>query len=331
MNVNDKELLLSIKGIGKKRQSKITEQLHKRQEALADLFVMSPDVIKATFGIPINVAESIVEFGKQQPKDTKTATVRVAKQPPELTQDKGITAVHVDDEQYPNRLKNLLGEKAPNPLYVWGNLELFNRPAVGFCGSRNVSEKGLQVTADATEQLAHRDWVVVSGHARGVDATAHQTALEHNAGTIIVLPQGFDGFKLRMELRKVAKPENLLIVSEFPPEAKWAVGRAMQRNRTIIGLSDAMILIESRTSGGTFNAGKTALAYKQPLFVANFHEDSETNAGNRYFLQKGAFELLKSRETDKANLSRLYALVEGKRHTEVPREPVQRVLLPEEG
>lgn len=84
----------------------------------------------------------------------------------------------------------------------------------------------------------------------------------------------------------------------------------MQRNRTIIGLSNAMVLVESREKGGTFDAGKKTLKYKHPLFVVDFQEMGKSNAGNQYFIERGATRLLKSRETGRANITHLREKVE---------------------
>jgi predicted Rossmann fold nucleotide-binding protein DprA/Smf involved in DNA uptake len=154
-------------------------------------------------------------------------------------------------------------------------------------------------------QAVAEGWVVVSGHAAGVDATAHRVALENGGSTIIVAPQGILDFKLRRELKQIAKPEQLLIISEFPPKARWNVGYAMQRNRTILALSNAMVLVEARTEGRTFEAGKQALQLKVPLFVIGFENPAQSASGNSYFLEQGAIPLLKNKHTGKANLDAL--------------------------
>lgn len=308
--------LKSIKGIGPKRYEKTLNLLDAKKMTLGDLVQLSSQQIKAQFGLPIDVAKRIAALGveakppvaiefpeKPSPKVRNTSSA--------VTRD--VQILTLDEPAYPAKLKAVLGDKAPPALYVWGNIALFNRPGIGFCGSRNVTPKGLAVTADASEQIAARAWVVVSGHARGVDSTAHRVALENNAGTIVVAPQGLDTFKLRQELKRVAKPENILIVSEFDPTAGWTVGRAMQRNRTILGLSDAMILIESRLEGGTFNAGKEALRLGRPLYVANFSETHEANAGNQYFIDRGATKLSKKVNTQRANLTPMFERVEASR------------------
>lgn len=309
--------LKSIKGIGPKRYEKTVDLLQQKQMSLGDLYRLSGEEIKAHFGLPINVAERVATHSDSQSSEQHTVeknenvsllTKPTQRPEPDISQE--IRKLTHQNSDYPAKLQKVLGDKAPKTLHVWGNLDLLNRPAFGFCGSRSVTQKGLNVTADAAEQIADRDWVVISGHARGVDTTAHRVALENDAGTIIVIPQGIDTFKLRRELKAIAKPENLLIISEFEPDAGWAIGRAMQRNRTILGLSDVMILIESRLKGGTFNAGKDALRLKRPLYVANFSETVEANAGNQYFIERGAIKLGKSPTTQRANLKEMFNRVE---------------------
>lgn len=220
-----------------------------------------------------------------------------------------LSVIQTMDFSYPAKLKSVLVQSVPQTLHFWGNLNLFTKPSVGIAGSRNVTPKGLQVTTDIAQQVSTLGWVVVSGHARGVDVTAHRVALECGAGTIIVLAEGLQDFRLRQELKKIAKPEQLLIISEFRPKAGWHVGNAMTRNKTIVGLSDAMVLIESRMEGGTFEAGKTALKYHVPLFVAKYELPGESAAGNEYFLQRGALPILKSSHTNRAGIGELQALV----------------------
>lgn len=295
--------LQDIKGIGTKRHEKIVAYMQEKKLSLADIYAMPVAELRDKLALPLAVATAIVDAAKDNPDEKKNILEN-------NSSTKEILLLSKEDERYPQRLVKLLGTKAPAMLSVWGNLDLFNKVAVGFCGSRNVTEKGLEVTADVSEQIAKLGWVIVSGHARGVDMTAHRVALENNAGTIIVLPQGFKGFKLNPELKKLAKKEQLLIISEFPEDAGWQVWRAMQRNSTIIALSSAMVLVESRTEGGTYNAGKTALHYKQPLFVVEFQEKGNSNEGNEYFLKHGAIRLAKSRETGRANINQLREKVE---------------------
>lgn len=318
MSLHNSDSLKKISGIGPKRLSKIVSLLEEKDMTVDHFLAMSPEVIKADFGLPINVARNIASY--QSSEEVKPVTEKrsqpqnISTSVEHLLTEKDIITLTLDSPEYPERLKTVLGKQAPSTLYVWGNLDLLNKPAVGFCGSRKATEKGLQVTSDTSKQIAQKDWVVVSGHAKGVDSTAHRVAIENGAGTIIVAPEGILSFRLRRELKKIAKPEQVLIISEFSPKASWNAGYAMKRNRTIIGLSDAMILVEARLEGGTFRAGEQSLELKIPLYVVVYGENSETTEGNRYFLNRNAKPIAKSKQTLLANLTHLIESVEQSRN-----------------
>src|SRR5271170_6362597 len=91
---------------------------------------------------------------------------------------------------YPSRLASLIPAAAPPLLFVLGNLGLFQRPAVGFCGSRKASDKGLQVAHDCARLLAAEHINVVSGYAHGIDLAAHHAGLEAGGTTTLVLAEG---------------------------------------------------------------------------------------------------------------------------------------------
>jgi DNA protecting protein DprA len=197
----------------------------------------------------------------------------------------------------------------PPVIFVRGPAELLGRASVGFCGSRSATQRGLAVTADIANQVTDGQINVVSGGAKGVDTTAHKTALGSGGTTTIVLAEGILQHRIREELRDVVDPARTLVVSEFFPDDHWIVGRAMQRNRTICALSRALVLIEARASGGTFAAGEAALEMGVPLFTADYSEQHEGNDGNRILLERGAVRLRQSRAKGRANVAHLIAIV----------------------
>lgn len=197
----------------------------------------------------------------------------------------------------------------PPVLFAKGQLSLMSAPSVGFCGSRAATDRGLAVAADIAEQISSRGINVVSGGAKGVDTTAHRAALDRGGTTTIVLAEGIFEYRVRAGLSEAADPARTLLVSEFFPDDRWLAGRAMQRNRTICALSSALVLIEARSKGGTFAAGKAALEMGLPLFTADYVSQHDGNEGNRILLDGGAQRLRQSRATGRANLDQLVAVV----------------------
>lgn len=214
------------------------------------------------------------------------------------------------DYVYPTKLEKSLLDKSPFVFYAKGNLDILQNKAVGFCGSRDASIKGQFVAQIAAKQIAQHHWTVVSGNARGIDTWAHSSALQEQGTTIFVAPEGILQFRVRLESKMYTNQENHLIISEFKPNESWSVGNAMQRNHTICGLSNAMILVQSGLTGGTFEAGNFALRAKIPLFVAEYQDSQVSGPGNPYFINQGATPILKRPNDQSLNLDALFYQVE---------------------
>ena len=122
-----------IRGIGPKRYEVVVSILRDKNQTLDDLFKMNAHAIKTSFKLPIRVAEAIAIQGTRKP---------IPKTEDDLLAEKQVTVLKRDSDAYPENLKTVLGDKAPETLYVWGNLDLLSKPAVGFCGSRNATQKG---------------------------------------------------------------------------------------------------------------------------------------------------------------------------------------------
>jgi DNA protecting protein DprA len=206
----------------------------------------------------------------------------------EQLEQQNIGILWLADKLYPSRLKLVLGKETPSVLFYRGNLELLNRHAVGFCGSRKVSETGIYITEKCVTQLVSHEITIVSGYAHGVDITAHHWALRNNGATIIVLAEGILHFREKQEVKELFNPKNHLIVSQFRPAMTWYAHNAMRRNSTIIAISDAMVLIESGLRGGTYAAGKECLHRHRPLFVVDYAMPSNSATGNSEFIKNGA-------------------------------------------
>lgn len=183
-------------------------------------------------------------------------------------------------------------------------------PAVGFCGSRKASEKGLATADDCASQAAENGVVVTSGNAAGVDFHAHYHALANGGSTILVLPEGIEHFRVRKDFEGVWDWERVLVVSQFEPSTPWRAYHAMARNKVIIGLSQAMIVIEAGASGGTLDAGKSTLHANMPLFVAQYENLTSQAAGNQILIDLGGLPLNRLRSTNRANMIKVWQAFE---------------------
>lgn len=215
--------------------------------------------------------------------------------------------VHVipfTDERYPSNLKGL--QDFPPLLYARGNLSLFNKAAIGICGSRNATQLGLRFSKKFGAFAAEYDVVVASGYAKGVDAAAHIGTLNANGETIMVLAEGIKHFRIKRDYRDVSDFfERSLVVSQFYPNHIWHAAKAMTRNEVICGLSQALMVVEAREKGGTIAAGRECIKQGKPtLVVVDSREPQNTAPGNQRLIAEGGYPL-RSTEEVKAVLEQI--------------------------
>ncbi|HLP85273.1 MAG TPA: DNA-processing protein DprA [Phycisphaerales bacterium] len=116
-------------------------------------------------------------------------------------------------------------------------------------------------------------------------------AVSASGTTPLVLAEGILGFRPNAALADRLTERNSLIISQFWPPGRWTQDQAMQRNRTIIGLSSAMPIVESCLDGGTFDAGTTAIRIGLPVFTIRLDNPPESAAVNASLLDRGAVPL----------------------------------------
>ncbi len=184
-------------------------------------------------------------------------------------QNAGLTILARDGEWYPKRLNDRLKHKAPPVLFACGNFELLDKGGLAVVGSRGASTVDLEFACALGRRAAEEDFVLVSGGARGVDQYAMRGALEARGEVAGVLPVDIGKAPNRSGYREYLEEDRLVLVSPNSPEAGWAPGLAMGRNRYIYCLSDASVVVASAQGrGGTWGGAKENLRKNwTPLWV----------------------------------------------------------------
>ena len=291
--------LMTARGLGRRGLTEFLNSLVSAGELLADAFEYGVRALMDRHGL-----------SQQLCAELRRARGDAGEMVSELER-LGVSATALSEPDYPRRLVDVLGNDAPPVLFWLGNLDLVALPSVGFCGSRKASEKGLRVATESAKALAAQGISIVSGYAAGVDLAAHRSALEANGTTIFVLADGVQHFRAKREIKSLLTAANHVVVSEFPPGLLWLARNAMTRNKTIIGLSDAMIVIESGISGGTFACAEATLSLHQPLFVADYAIPAASAEGNAAFIRRGALPLRGSAQ-GVPNVNRVLQSIEGR-------------------
>jgi len=192
------------------------------------------------------------------------------------------------DESYPERLKNIFAP--PLVLFLWGELpKIDGEVVVGFVGSRRCSEYGVRVVERLSYDVASAGALVVSGMARGVDASAHRGALKAGKKTVGVLGCGLDvgyPFENRELMKKTI--ENGALLSEYPPGTLPLGKHFPVRNRIISGLSLGVAVSEAPKRSGALITANYAIDQGRDVFVVPSNIDSPLGEGSNNLLKQGA-------------------------------------------
>jgi DNA processing protein len=199
----------------------------------------------------------------------------------------GFRIVTAFDEEYPAALSEI-----PDPpflLFARGRLERLRLPAVAIVGSRSATRYGRDVAARLARDLSLAGVTIVSGFARGVDATAHEAAREGPGGTVAVLGCGLDVEYPREHSRlKAAMGETDLLLSEYPPGAEPRPQNFPIRNRIIAGLASGVVVVEASRRSGSLITARLGADFGRDVFAVPGSVFSETSAGTHELLRDGA-------------------------------------------
>ncbi|MFQ5783855.1 MAG: DNA-processing protein DprA [Alphaproteobacteria bacterium] len=155
---------------------------------------------------------------------------------------------------------------APPLIAVHGHAHLLRRHAVAIVGARNASASGNRFARQIAADLGAEGLVVVSGLARGIDASAHVGALSH--GTIAVVAGGVDVvYPAENETLHHRIAEEGALISE-QPLAMVPQGRHFpRRNRIIAGVALGTLVVEAAPRSGSLITARLALEQGREVFA----------------------------------------------------------------
>ncbi|HEX7190121.1 MAG TPA: DNA-processing protein DprA [Thermoanaerobaculia bacterium] len=192
------------------------------------------------------------------------------------------------DPDYPPLLKEIIDP--PLALHVRGDRSLLQRHAIAIVGSRRASPYAVNAAKHLATPLASEAMlVIVSGLARGVDAAAHEAALDADGTTIAVLGTGIDIVYPKSNRALFRRIENEgLIVSEFAPGTPPHAMNFPIRNRIISGLSLGTVIVEATGRSGSLITARTAAEQGREVFAVPGSIFSKGTEGTHRLIQYGA-------------------------------------------
>lgn len=231
-----------------------------------------------SLGLPAGAAQFIFD-GRAR----KAAAEQVTR----LT-DSGAAFLTMDDPDYPTRLMEIFDP--PPVLWVRGDPSLLNRPGIAVVGTRQPTPYGAGMAEMLSRDLAKRGLVIQSGMARGVDTCAHRGAVETGGKTLAVWGTGIDVIypKENKKLAEQIVASGGAIVSEFPLGTFPAPQNFPIRNRTLSGMSVAVLVVEAAEHSGTRITARCALEQGRDVYAVPGNATNKNAWGPNTLIKQGA-------------------------------------------
>jgi DNA processing protein len=199
----------------------------------------------------------------------------------------GCQLVNWKEPEYPQALLQIYDP--PILLYVRGDASVLNLPSLSIVGTRRPTVYGTQMTAQIGRELAKRGLVIVSGMARGVDAIAHQGAMEAGGRAIGVLGTGIDVCYPKENKKLYEKVlERGAIISELPTGSHPAPENFPVRNRIIAGMPLGVVIVEGKQYSGSLITARLAMEFGREVFGVPGNVTQETSFAPNQLIKQGA-------------------------------------------
>jgi DNA processing protein len=224
----------------------------------------------------------------------------------------------ITGSNYPRRLLHC--SDIPVLLFYKGNADLNIGKIVAIVGTRSPTQYGKEATQRLVKGLASSGSasaspgsalsgsassqsgsagsaspgiLIVSGLAYGIDAIAHQAALDNDLPTVGILGHGLDRIYPEQNTslaKKMVHQGGLL--TKFNIDTRPDSHNFPLRNRIVAGMSDAVIVVETDNKGGSMLTARDAVRYKRKVFALPGRLNDPQSAGCNALIRNGQANLL---------------------------------------
>lgn len=240
----------------------------------------------ARYGTASQAIEALPDLAKQARNPLRVPSRNDAEREFATATKAGAQILTLRDPAYPAHLRQT--DTPPPVLSILGDSVALARPAVAIVGSRNASAAGTRMARQLAIELGRAGMVVVSGLARGIDAAAHQGALE--TGTVAVLAGGLDRPypSENIPLMREIAAKGGTVISEMPWGWEPRAQDFPRRNRIVAGLSLGLLVVEAAMRSGSLISARLASELGRLVFAVPGSPLDPRAAGTNKLLKDGA-------------------------------------------
>jgi DNA processing protein len=198
-----------------------------------------------------------------------------------------INKLNFTEKDYPPLLREIVNP--PQHLNYLGTLPPKDAKMIAIVGTRKATSEGKRIAKKIAKKLSAH-FIVVSGLALGIDAAAHEGALEGGGKTVAVLANGLSKIypSSNENLAKKILEKGGCIFSEYEKDMPPLPHQFLERNRIISGLSVATVVIEAPERSGALVTARNAAEQGREVFVIPGPADHPNYRGSHLLIRKGA-------------------------------------------
>jgi DNA processing protein len=238
------------------------------------------------FGTASAAIEGLPELAARSGRKVRIASREDAEREMAQLANLGGQFVAISEPDYPAWLKAI--DAAPPLISIRGDVAALGRPMIAIVGARNASVVGCRMAQKLARDLGDAGFVIVSGLARGIDAAAHDAALD--GGTVAVFAGGLD---------RLYPPENAALadrildaggahVSEMPLGWEPRARDFPRRNRLVSGMASGTVIVEAAQRSGSLITARLAGEQGRAVFAVPGSPLDPRAAGTNQLIKQGA-------------------------------------------
>jgi DNA processing protein len=252
---------------------------------VSEIFKEKSAVLSKINGIGVHVLKHLFD-----PKN-----IQLAEQEYRHMKEKGIAYFYFLDDDYPKNLQHCID--SPLLLFREGNFDFSNTRIISIVGTRNMTSYGRDFCRQLVQDISKYNPIIVSGFAYGVDICAHKAAIENKLQTMAVLAHGMQYVYPKAHKKYINSViENGGLLSEFWHDDPPLRAHFLKRNRIVAGISEATIIIESASKGGSLVTADIANSYDRDVFAVPGRINDIMSQGCNDLIYRNKAHLLQSSE-----------------------------------
>ncbi len=215
----------------------------------------------------------------------------------------GIRLVLAEQKEFPEALRHI--PYPPFGIYLRGgeipatmpNAAQESAPTIAIVGTRRASADGKKTAHSFARELAAAGCTIASGLAFGIDAAAHEGALDARTSsgsacgtTVAVLAGGLDAVYPHSHrgLAERVLANGGTLISEYPPGETPLPYRFIERNRIMSGISRGVLIVEAPESSGALATARYAVEQNREVFVVPGAVSAPNFKGSHALIRQGA-------------------------------------------